>query len=110
MIVIKKLKQLFEKIRLPIVGLIFPVIFEILHSFGGEWIIDKQPNCSTANIFAGLIAIIYIILTISFGLKDYNTYINIENLTKRLENVQITFNGVQNLLKYRYNDVIKKNK
>ena len=108
MIIINKLKHTLKKLRPTIIAISFPALFEILHCFGGEWIINGKFNATTTNVFAIIIIILYISLISYFGYKDYSDNINIDNLKRHLQNNEITFNGVQNLIKYRYNDIVKK--
>lgn len=108
MVFIKKFKSILKKVRSPIISIFLPVIFEVLHNFGGDWTTNRGFNYSLPNIFAAIIAIFYIILITYWGYKDYNDSMNIDVLKEQLDNNKITFNGIHNLIKYSSADIIKK--
>ena len=108
MIIITKFRKTIKQMKSIIVGLIGPFLFELFHSFGGEWKPDGHFNWSTPNIIAILIAIAYIILMSLFTYKDYKDSTDIEHIKTELENTAATSNGIQNLIKYIYNNINKK--
>ena len=108
MIVIIKLKKAIKQMRSTIVGLLGPFLIELFHIFGGEWRVNEHLNFSTPNIIAVLITIVCIELMLYFAYKDHKENIDIEHLKTKLKNTLSTSDGVQNLVKYIYNNINKK--